>query len=195
MKLFAMNMEFTFENSEIGTTKLIEKINELIVDSDQFFSHLNIDGIEIYSEHIDYILDNIAEIKEITLKLSTVEEFVSNLLVSLYDYTNGGIPEIKKMVEELYQDPTDQTWETLTLLLEGIGWIYQTVKSIDGIEHNIVGWEEVLKSIATFDTELPNLMEAMENKDSTLIADIILYEILPQFEIINAETERNFEVK
>ncbi|WP_080843992.1 hypothetical protein [Cytobacillus gottheilii] len=195
MKLNAMGMEFTFENSEKGTSELIEKINELLANGDQYFSHLNIDGIEIYSEHSDYIVGNINDIKEITLKLSTVEEFISNLLVSLYDYTNGGIPEIKKMVDEFYQNPTDQTWETLTLLLEGIAWIYQTVKSIDDTNHNIAGWEEILKSIATFDVELPNLLEALENKDSTLIADIILYEILPQFEIINAETERNFEVK
>lgn len=69
------------------------------------------------------------------------------------------------------------------------------IEKIDQIKHSIVNWGKFVKSIAVFEVELPNLMEAIENKDSILIADIIQYEILPQFEIINGETKKNFAVK
>lgn len=195
MKLKVLDNEYTFENNESGTNELITKINVLLNEKGLLFSHLVIDGQEVYTEHADYLLDNIEDIIEVELVVSTVEEFVSNLLVSLNEYTKRGIPEIERIADEFYQAPSEQTWETLNLLLEGIGWIYQTIKSIDATKHNVVGWEELLKSMATFDVELPNLLEALENKDSILIADIIQYEILPQFQIINTETEKNFEVK
>lgn len=195
MKLMMNDKEYVFENNEHGTNKLIEKINEILDEMDLFLSHLVIDGDNVYSEHVDYILNKIEDVNEITLVVSTVDEFVSNLIVSLNEYTFRGIPEIEKVITEFYQSPSEQSWETLTLLLEGLGWIYQTVKSIDSTNHSISGWEKFLTSIATLEVELPNLLEAMENKDSILIADIIQYEILPQFQIINAETEKNFEVK
>ncbi|MGG0720054.1 hypothetical protein ABE096_21105 [Robertmurraya massiliosenegalensis] len=195
MKLLTLDKEYTFENSEKGTNDLIEIVNETLHIENLFFSHLVIDGQEIYKEHADYILEHIEEVKEIKLEVSTVDEFVSNLLVSLNEYTRRGIPEVEKVIEEFYQKPTEDSWETLKLLLEGIGWIYQTIKTIDSTAHTISGWGEFLKSVATFDVELPNLLEALENRDATLIADIIQYEILPQFRIINAETENNFETK
>lgn len=195
MKLLIFNQEYTFENNEKGTNDLIEMVNETLNTENLFFSHLVIDGQEVYTEHADYILEHIEEVMKIKLEVSTVNEFVANLLVSLNEYTKRGIPEVEKVIGEFYQNPTEDSWETLKLLLEGIGWIYQTIKSIDSTKHTIAGWDEFLKSIATFDVELPNLLEAMENRDATLIADIIQYEILPQFRIINAETENNFETK
>lgn len=190
-----LDKEYTFENNETGTNDLIEMVNETLNTGNLFFSHLVIDGQEVYTEHADYILEHIEEVMEIKLEVSTVNEFVANLLVSLNEYTKRGIPEVEKVIGEFYQNPTEDSWETLKLLLEGIGWIYQTIKSIDSTKHDITGWDEFLKSVATFDVELPNLLEAMENRDATLIADIIQYEILPQFRIINTETENNFEIK
>lgn len=195
MKLHLQNQSHVFENSDNGIQKLIEFINEALSNENLFFSHLVIDGQDIYENHEVYMAENINVIKEVKVVTNTIEEFVNNLVVTLNDYTARGIPEIEKLINDFYQTPTEESWNTLNQLLEGIDWIYRSIKSIDMTKHSIAGWDEFIKSTASFETELPNLLNAITNRDLILIADIIQYEILPQFQIINAETEKNFEVK
>lgn len=195
MKLTILDQVHTFDSGANGTEKIIEKINSTTSEKALFFSHLVIDGQEVYDDHEEYMLAKKGEIKEIEAIVKTVQELIDDVLVSLDDYTNRAIPEIKALVHEFYQTPSENAWLTLTYLLDGVDWIYQSLKKIDQLKHSIVNWGEFVKSIAVFEMELPNLMEAIENKDSILIADIIQYEILPQFEIINGETKKNFAMK
>lgn len=195
MKLLIKNHSYLFENSEEGTIELINKINSILESENDFFSHLVIDGIEIYEDHEEYILDHLEEVEEIVVITKTIKEFVNSLLISLHDYTKRGIPEIERIIDGFYQNPSEESWHKLGQLLGGIEWIYESIKTMDKVNHQIPNWQEFIKSIATFEVELSNLLEAMENKDMVLIADIIQYEILPQFQLINRETEKLFEVK
>lgn len=195
MILTILDRSFSFENTHDGSQSLIETINNSLSTGNLFFSHLVIDGQEIYEEYEEYILDNIDSIQEVHVKVKSIKEFVAELLVLLNTYTQRAMPEIELLVNEFYQAPTDQSWLTLKQLLDGIEWIYQTIKAIDITQHQIVGWDEFVKSAAIFEVELPNLLEAMENKDSILIADIIQYELLPQFQAIYDETLKSFENK
>ncbi|MEK4146242.1 hypothetical protein NST02_04020 [Robertmurraya sp. FSL W8-0741] len=195
MKLTILDQIYMFDNETNVTEKIIEKINSIISEKNLFFSHLIIDGQEVYEDHEEYMLAKIEDVKEIEAIVKTVQELIDDVLITLDDYTSRAIPEIKRLVNEFYQIPSENTWLSLTYLLDGIDWLYQSLKKIDQIKHSIVNWGKFVKSIAVFEVELPNLMEAIENKDSILIADIIQYEILPQFEIINGETKKNFAVK
>ncbi|URM33457.1 hypothetical protein LLY41_02985 [Cytobacillus firmus] len=195
MILTMLDKSFSFENNKDGVHELVEVINNVLTDENFFFSHLVIDGHEVYEDHEEYLLDNIANINIVEVIAMTIKEFIGSILVSLNTYTNRAIPEIEELINQFYQTPSEQSWLTLTELLDGIDWIYQTIKSIDSADHQIIGWDEFIKSAAVFEAELPNLLDAMENKDSILLADIIQYEFLPQFENIYGETEKNFERK
>jgi len=193
MNLTMLENMYTFENNQIGMQSLIEKINSELSAENQFFSHLVIDGVEVYEEHEEYILERINEVKNVEVITMTVGEFINNLLVSLNTYTNRAIPEIERLINEFYQNPLEQSWLSLHQLLDGIDWIYETIKSIDNVRPEINCWDEFIKAVATFEVELPSLLEAIENKDAILIADIIQYEILPQFRVIQIVTEQHFQ--
>jgi hypothetical protein len=184
-----------FNNSEIGIQQLFETINKELIEKNVFFSHLVIDGQEVFEEHEEYIIDQIDKIKLIEVKTKTIQEFVNGLFVLLNEYTSRAIPEIEKLSSEFYQAVSENNWLALNDLLEGIEWIYETIKGIDQTKHTIVNWDEFVKCAATIEVELPNLLEAIENKDTILIADIIQYEMLPQFQLINNETGKTFEEK
>lgn len=193
MKVYLINEEFFIENDEQGLQKLIDTINETLAEKDVFFSHMIIDGEEVYNEPIDYLAENLRNIKQIDVKVKTIEQFINDLFVSLNKYTYQAIPEIEKLVSDFYQKPSSASWNTLEQLFEGIQWIYQTIKNIDQVNKDHFKWDEYIKVTAIFEAELPNLMNAMESQDSVLIADIVQYEILPQFQLIYNTTEEMFD--
>lgn len=193
MELIMGNQNFQLDHAQIGVHDVFDRINDFLVKETLFFSHLVIDGEEVYGDPEDYIQEHLSTIRKVEVKTLTVMEFVGELLTSLNEYAKRGIPEIGNLIEEFYQGPIENSWLTLHQLLEGIEWIYETIKSIDATKHNISGWDDFITGAATFEAELPNLLEAIENRDNILIADIIQYEILPQFQMITDKTEQNFE--
>lgn len=185
--------KYTFGNNQVGIELLMDKIDNELINGNQFISHLVVDGTEVYDDYEEYMFEYMSEIKDVEVITMTIGEFVGNLLVSLNTYTKRAEPEISRLVTEFYQNPNEQSWVTLHQLLEGIGWIYETIKSIDNVHHEIADWNEFITIAASFEVELPNLLEAIQNKDAILIADIIQYEILPHFQVISKETEEHFQ--
>lgn len=195
MKLIIGKQSEQLDNSQLDINELFEMLEGVLLKEGLFFSHFIIDGKEVHSDYEVFIQENISTINDIEVITYTVNEFIGELLVSLNEYTERAIPEIELMVEEFYQGPKENTWAALHQLLEGLEWIYETIKSIDKTKHNISNWNDFIAVAATFEIELPNLLEAIENKDNILTADIVQYEILPQFQEIQAKTNHNFEVK
>lgn len=187
-----LEKEFSVDNNEQGIQQLIDTINETLVEKNVYFSHMVVDGEEVFDDPAEYIFNNIEKVQQIYIKVKTIKQFVNNVMVSLNTYTERAIPEIQRLVDQFYQNPSSESWATLEQLLEGIEWIYQTIKNIDRANKTQYKWGEYLKVAATFEVELPNLMDAIENKDTILIADIIQYEILPQFQKVYDTTEEAF---
>ncbi|MEK4825829.1 hypothetical protein NSS71_14950 [Niallia sp. FSL W8-0951] len=193
MELYLSGEMLIYENSVENIDMLIQKINEDLEKNKLYFSHLIINGKEVYSDFEEQIMEQINTIEKIELVTKTIDEFINDLTVSLNEYSNRAIPSIKQLTEQFYQTPTEEAWGMLQDLLEGLNWVYSTIKSIGNTELN--EYKENLLNIANhFEVELPNLLDAIENYDYILIGDIISYEILPQFESIGSVTEKTFQV-
>lgn len=193
MELYLSGEMLIYENSVENIDMLIQKINEDLEKNKLYFSHLIINGKEVYSDFEEQIMEQIKTIEKIELVTKTIDEFINDLTVSLNEYSNRAIPSIKQLTEQFYQTPTEEAWGMLQDLLEGLNWVYSTIKSIGNTELN--EYKENLLNIANhFEVELPNLLDAIENYDYILIGDIISYEILPQFESIGSVTEKTFQV-
>lgn len=130
MKLTILDQIYMFDNETNVTEKIIEKINSIISEKNLFFSHLIIDGQEVYEDHEEYMLAKIEDVKEIEAIVKTVQELIDDVLITLDDYTSRAIPEIKRLVNEFYQIPSENTWLSLTYLLDGIDWLYQSLKKL-----------------------------------------------------------------
>lgn len=193
MELHLSNEILIYENSVENIDILIQKINEDLENNKLFFSHLIINGKDAYSDFEDKLMEQINMIEKIELVTRTINEFISDLTVSLNEYSIRAIPSIKQLTEQFYQSPTEESWGMLQDLLEGLNWVYSTIKSMCNME--LDEYKENLLIIANhLEVELPNLLDAMESNDFILIGDIISYEILPQFEAIVSITEKAFQV-
>lgn len=193
MELYLSSEMLIYENSVKNIDILIQKINEDLEKNKLYFSHLIINGKEVYSDFEERIMEQINTVEKIELVTKTIDEFINDLTVSLNQYSTRAIPIIKQLTEQFYQSPTEESWGMLQDLLEGLNWVYSTIKSIGNTELN--EYKQNLLNVANqLEAELPNLLDAMESHDYILIGDIISYEILPQFEAVKLITEKTFQV-
>ena len=185
-------MELLFKNETVQFNKqssvgeIIEKINELLTNR-YYYSHMIVDGEEIYKEPETFLLESLEFISTIEVVVKTARKFVDELLLMAVDYLTGAIPEIPALADGFYQNPKAEDWEMFSAMLEGMQWLNQTIDLIDKSTVIPANWDECIRLAVQLQMELKNLEQAVENTDSVLIADIIQYELLPVYEALQVE--------
>ncbi|GAF67096.1 hypothetical protein BTS2_4005 [Bacillus sp. TS-2] len=193
MKLTVNEKNYQFDNDIQVLNDMSAKINQEIEGSGLFFSHFLIDGELVYEGYEDYFIQHIQTINSVEVILLSTKEMLNGLLLSFEQYLVNASPEINQLVQDFYQNPTAESWLQFERLLEGIQWIAEVVTTIDKHENDIKSWDEYLKAIAQLQVELQQLMEALENKDSVLLADILQYEIIPIFDLLKKLTTETID--
>lgn len=172
--------------------EIIEKITDILTDemekTNKVIKSLEIDGLELYQDYFEYILDNLNYIENIKVKLITYKELVGETLVGTIDYLQGAAEEIVPLSEAFYAEPTKEAWDDFSDLLEGINWIISVFNLIDNDKTLIETlpsyeiWNLYAKDILTLNELIPQMNDALNSKDNTLLADLMMYEILPLYE-------------
>lgn len=117
-----------------------------------------------------------------------IEQLVNETILSTYEYIKNSVNALSVLADEFYSMPDTSTWERLIALFEGIQWLIKSLAQIDGLENlesviiNYSVWNEYVKTVVELGQLIPELEQAMLNKDNVLIGDILLYEIQPVFE-------------
>lgn len=193
-------MELIFKNETLqfdelpSVEEIIEKINELLANQ-YYYSHLIVDGEEIYEDPESYLLESLESIATIEVAVKTVREFVNGVLIMASDYLEGTIPNMTALSEGFYQNPNSNNWGEFSNMLEGMQWLNQTIDLIDKVKERPENWDECIKLAVQLQIELKNLETVVENADNVLIADIIQYEILPLYEAIQEEFNRTIDTE
>lgn len=188
MKLIVDGNIYFLEKDE----EIIEKITDILTDemekTNKVIKSLEIDGLELYQDYFEYILDNLNYIENIKVKLITYKELVGETLVGTIDYLQGAAEEIVPLSEAFYAEPTKEAWDDFSDLLEGINWIISVFNLIDNDKTLIETlpsyeiWNLYAKDILTLNELIPQMNDALNSKDNTLLADLMMYEILPLYE-------------
>lgn len=179
-----------FKNDSKIIEQIFNSINERLQDEELQFSYLIIDGEDIYDNFDRYIIENIESIQKIEVVAMTLLEMVNESILSTEQYAKNAILIINNLAEEFYQKPNENTWSQLTDLFEGIQWIIQTLTQINLIEssNEIVSdyeiWKEYVQEVAKFNDITSELENAVLNNNNVLIGDMLLYEVIPVFEIM-----------
>lgn len=182
--------EFNNGNDSKSIEKLFNSINDYLHKEELHFSYLVIDGEEIYDNFDRYMFENIENIKKVEVVALTLLEMVNESILSIEQYAKNAIPIINKIAEEFYQKPKEDTWSQLTDLFEGVQWIIQSLVQINSIENSndIVSdyeiWNEYVQEVTKFSEIIPELENAVLNNDNVLVGDMLLYEVIPVFEIM-----------
>ncbi len=119
---------------------------------------------------------------------SDIKKLVEETVLSTLDYIGRVTTLITPISDEFYQNPKTESWNQLAGLLEGIGWIFDTMVSINNLQNldthlsSYSTWNEYVHSVIKLNDLLPELEESIKNQDNVLIADLLNYEFYPIFE-------------
>lgn len=172
------------------TEDVIEKINNLVEDN-YYFSHLIVDGQEVYETLEEILLDGFTNIRELEIIAKTESELINDVLLTTEDYIKRAKPEMELLANAFYKNPSRSDWEKYSQLLEGIQWINQMVVSIDSLGVKSEVWEAFLIVKSQIELNVKELQVAMNNQDIILMGDLIQYELKPLFENLEVES-KNF---
>jgi len=173
---------------------VIGKINELFSET-HYFSHFIADGIEIYADHEEYLNENLATIKQLEVITKTEKEFMNEVLLSAEDYFKRAKPDLARLPEEFYNNPTQDTWTSFEMLLEGAGWLDDMMSVVEDSEERPKNWAAYEKLTLNLQQELIKLGEAVDKKDHSQIGDVIRDGIIPNYEALNVEVGRTIDAE
>jgi len=184
MRIELLNNTFELENNKESVDKLFERINDILAGGQYAFDFMQIDGNQVYENHYEYLIDNLADIKEIKASIISVDEIIRNILVSTVQYVEGAVPEIGILSDEFYRGAEQGTWGKLQQLIEGIEWINSSAEVIAISNRNSGKIFEYVKAASEMKSKLLELEEAIKNSDMVLIGDLLSYEAIPMLESI-----------
>lgn len=196
MKIHILDKILEYENHIDILDDTFKQINEMVTSSNLVFSHLIIDGVEIYDDYYDYFLDNIRNIEEVKVVTKTIKELSQEIILSTIDYLERAIPEIEILSNEFYKTPSKESWNKLVDLVEGIKWIMDTFVAIDSnpelknIVNSYEGWNLYAKDMYSLQELMMDFEEILENSDYISTADILFYEISPLFKEMKEKLEK-----
>ncbi|WP_050179831.1 hypothetical protein [Domibacillus robiginosus] len=193
MKLLFQEQIIQFEQDST-VEKIMEQINTLLGDS-YYFSHLVVDGIEVYEEPEHYLNENSESIEKLQLIARTAKEFTNDILVSAEMYLKGAASELAKLSDSFYNNPSANSWSNFSDMLEGMQWLNHIINCIDQMNEKPQNWDEYLKLAAALEVELKNLEEAVGNRDNVLIGDSIQYEIMPLYDALETEIQTTIDTE
>lgn len=198
MKIHILDKVLEYENHIDILDTMFDEVNNIVSGTSLIFSHLIIDGVIVYDDYYDYLLDNIRNIEEVIIIVKTAKKISEEVLLSTIDYLDRSIPEIEMLSNEFYKTPSKESWQKLMDLIEGIRWIMDTFVSIDsnGELKNIVNsyeeWNLYAKDVYSLQERMMDFEEILRNNDFISTGDILSYEIVPLFKEMKKKLEKLF---
>lgn len=190
MQLNYNNEYFQIDNTISSINTIFEKVNNTLENKNIVFSHLIIDGVEVYVNHEEHIKTRINEIETIEIVTRNVKEMIWDTMESIHSYLQRAIPALTELVDESYENFSKKSWDGINQLAEGMQWILQFMEVTRTAPQQPVNWKEMEKSLQQCETSFAQLLEAVEAKDTILISDILSYEVTPAYESL----EKNLAV-
>lgn len=193
MRLVLDNEQIYFTNDEDGIGKLIKTIEDKAFSSaDKYFSHLVIDGVEVYDNFNEHLEENISNIRDVNMVFLTFSEYIGEILISTGDYLERAIPGIEELAKDFCNEVNSEVWQQVNNLLEGIQWLSGTFNTIDSLP-NLTGllddyekWNLYSQALRELQEVTANLEEPLRFADYVTVSDIMLYEIKPAMEKLNS---------
>jgi len=166
--------------------EILVHVNETLISNELVYSHITVDGMDVYEEPLFFLTEGINLYTEVEIKAIDLNTLSVDTLVSIEEYSSRAIPALNKLAEDFYQKPVEESWHKLGELLEGITWLERCsiyLAKSSALEN----YHTALSQSLNFSNEISILDEAVERQDLVLIGDILKYEFSPRFETLKQE--------
>ena len=178
MKIFINGSE-TQDPSFQGET--LEEVMNAILKNRQnsYIRRVWLDGKEVSSNAQDTAKTSAASVGLLELELAQLQDLLANNLTNAKEYLERLIPGFQKAADLFRMGNEQEANQYYLQVLDGIEWFSQVILTIVNAQENKL--EE--KSLEERQKELTGLMaqmlEANENQDWVLLADLLEYEMIP----------------
>ncbi|MNM77367.1 hypothetical protein D3C81_892190 [compost metagenome] len=186
-------MKVTIDNqNELLLEADIKPINEWWIAStskiyreDRFIYSVEIDDNPIFSGYEQVIIDDFRNINRINIITKTKKESIVETELALADYLERFIPASRYIADYFYGDMNEEQWAEFTQLVEGLGWIVNSLRFLQILHEN----HEVLAlQVLQMEALVKELGESLERAEYTFTADLLNYEITPLLEKMKINT-------
>lgn len=195
MQLKYNDEQIELERDASALNAIFEKVSELIEQKDTIFSHLVIDGVDVYEGHEAYINERVSEIMNIEIITKSTKEMIWETMVSVHEYLERAVPALTELIDGSYENFAEKTWEGINQLSEGMQWMLQFKAFTQAAPEQPTNWEDVEKSFESCEERFAQLLAAVEAKDTVLISDILAYEITPAYEGLTENVAKSLRDK
>lgn len=179
MKIILNNEEKYIELKPEAQEEIIKNINQL--NGENILSHVIIDGREVYTEIEAYIEQNMQQINVIQIISKSKKEYINDTLILAEEYLQKGTPLIEELSEKYYQNASPEDKKQFQDLIEGLTWLTNILVHIDSLKERPSNWEAYVAIYHQLEEGIKSLVEALENNDEILMADILQYEIVSAY--------------
>ena len=120
-----------------------------------------------YSDYWPGILDEYAaSAQQVAILSATQEELLLQLVSSIQEYLERVLDSLNELSRRFYANPNREAWVSLADFLEGLDFLQKSLLRIGG---------QYLDD-GRFVGMLQELLQAMENRDSVSVADLLAFE-------------------
>src|SRR5690625_1174454 len=182
MKLIYKDEATTLARNELAFEQIFKKVNKLMEKELLIFSHLIVDGAEVYNNHEQYINERLHNIAQIEIVMRTTKEMIHETMVSIYNYLTDAIPSIQNLVEQSYSGFQEETWNNLAQLVEGMEHIVSFINFTRKVDEKPSNWEQINDAFSTCEQQFKTLLTALEQQDTIEITFILSSGIQPAYE-------------
>lgn len=187
MKIYVLDKEYEFENSEKDLRDIFDTIKKESNKSGYYFAYIVVDGVDIHYNFKDFIEKNIKSIDKIRVVSMTFREMVSSSILSIREYIEEELLYIPSIAAGLKRGASEGTLKELDELLEGIGWIieyFQRVDSTQNLNHVIADyytWNEYALDVYRLGELIDGIEDAVAEEDDLKLARLIETDIMQIF--------------
>lgn len=186
MRIMLLDQEVYNGKDRSSLKEVFEKVYKMLEENGQIFSHITVDGVDIYDEPVDYLIERGEEVECIEIQTVTAEKFRVDILFSVQEYVDRAVLELENLSGEFYEGATDESWIKLGQLLEGIQWLEKAANFLS-TSHSNVNCQSFISQSMYFGNEMKMLNDAVTQQDLILIGDVLKHELYPRFRSIQQE--------
>jgi hypothetical protein len=176
------NLNFEVKKTPAGLDEMLSRMDQTMVDFHIYFSHLIIDGNVVTDDPKSFLEKHLNSIQDIEVCFIDAGQYLIKIIDILQTFLDKALPAIEEIAQEFYMKPSADTWERFNIALDGMKNLIGFVQNVMNDSALASKLHEISSLGASFYNDLAKLLDAAERGDNTLIADILIYEILPFFE-------------
>ena len=175
----SINGAETEESSFQGET--LREVLDEIVKSHQgtYIRRVWLDGQEVSTSASDTLMSPVSSIELLELELADLKDLMANNLGNAKEYLEKLIPGFQKAADLFRMGNEQEAHKFYLQILDGVDWFSQVVVNI------VKSWGKEIEGQSLEDRQetltglMAQMLEANQNQDWVLLADLLEYEMAP----------------